>query len=329
MAALAIRRSAITTACVVTLCALTLRRLYRHLNTRRLSGKGSTSARFTDDRPTLMFGGAASLWCYYTGVYYYLYYKFDLTKVRTTGISMGVTTAFATVLKMTPRQKFQIGLHWAAMIWNRPLKCFFMHSDDWVETGMRITKSFDITDKDVQKFLGSNTVYAGVTDISVFPPQHVVLSDCTSLRESLFWTTLSMRIFPFYRYPGWFRRMIIVDGVFSAMFCEPPNLDEGKAIRISPFAVPGAIVHPLYSEHFSAYDIAYSRRKSQMFSQLKIGFEAAQRAHGKLLERGLSPKETPQTDEFGQPGTIEHMMAMAESELEEFIKQDPLKTDWD
>ena len=161
MAALTIQRRTVAATCMVSLCALTLRRLYRYLNAPKIGAKGSTSARFTDDRPTLMFSGAASLWCYYTGVYYYLYYKFDLTKVRATGISMGVTTAFATVLKMTPQQKFQIGLHWAAMIWNRPLKCFLMHSDDWVDTGMRITKSFNITDKDVQKFLGSNTVYAG------------------------------------------------------------------------------------------------------------------------------------------------------------------------
>ena len=96
---------------------------------------------------------------------------------------------------------------------------------------MRIAKTFNLKDDDVQKFVGSNTVYAGITDISVFPPQHVVLSDATSLRESMFWTTLSMRIFPFYRYPGFYRRMLIIDGVFSAMFCKPPHLDEMKVGR--------------------------------------------------------------------------------------------------
>ena len=65
-----------------------------------------------------------------------------------------------------------------------------------------------------------------------------------------------------------------------------------------------------------------------MFSQLKIGYEAAQRAHEKLLERGLTTKKQAPPDEYGKPGTLEHMMAMAESELEDFIKKDPLKTDW-
>ena len=70
---------------------------------------------------------------------------------------MGVTVSFATVMHMNPRQKFEIGLHWAAMIWNRPLKCFLMHSDDWVDTGMRITKEFGFTDEDVKKHIGTNT----------------------------------------------------------------------------------------------------------------------------------------------------------------------------
>jgi len=42
--------------------------------------------------------------CSLSIVYYYLYHNFDLSNVRVTGISMGVTTAFATVLNMRPSQ---------------------------------------------------------------------------------------------------------------------------------------------------------------------------------------------------------------------------------
>ncbi|GMH84053.1 hypothetical protein TrST_g11221 [Triparma strigata] len=308
---------------LTSLSFLTARRLYRLIDSRKHASD------FIDRRPCLMYSGAASLWCYYTGVYYYLYHKFDLTNVRTSGISMGVTVSFATVMHMNPRQKFEIGLHWAAMIWNRPLKCFLMHSDDWVDTGMRITKEFGFTDEDVKKHIGTNTVFAGVTDVSVFPPQHVILKDAKTLRESLYWTTLSMRIFPFYRYLGWYRNMIIADGVFSGFFTTPPNLDESQAIRISPFALPGTDVHPLFpQEMFSARDICYSKTAKQMFRQLKIGYQAAERAHEKLLRKGLKPKAEAGRDEFGQIGTLDHLIVSSEYIFEEFKKKDPLKT-WD
>ena len=63
-----------------------------------------------------------------------------------------------------------------------------------------------------------------------------------------------------------------------------------------------------------------------MFSQLKIGYEAAQRAHEELLKRGLTPKEEVPRDEHGQPGTLQHLMDSSESELEDFIRMDKLKT---
>ena len=102
--------------------------------------------------------------------------------------------------------------------------------------------------------------YVGVTDMSVFPPECVALTDAISLEESLYWTTLSMRIFPFFRYPGWFRNMFVVDGFFSAIWCTPPNVsDPDRLIRVSPFPLPQADVCPKLGEgeFFSPLDVMY------------------------------------------------------------------------
>ena len=104
-----------------------------------------------------MFSGAASLFSYYGGVQYYLFHHFDLTSVRCTGISMGCTVAQAITLRMTPSQMFEVTLEWAAMIWNRPLKCFLMTWWTWVEVGLNCCDKFGITDERVLDHMGKGT----------------------------------------------------------------------------------------------------------------------------------------------------------------------------
>jgi hypothetical protein len=186
----------------------TLRRCFRWL-----TSKPSDSV--VDNRPLLAFGGAATLWPYYTGVYYYLYHHFDLTNVRASGISMGTQSAYACALQLKPSEKFLISLTWASFIWSRKLLCFFLSADDWVSSGIEIAKSFGVTDERIKSFVDTGTVSVGVTDISVFPPQHVILDNSLSARESLYVSTLSMRIFPFFTFPGVYRRMVLIDGVFT------------------------------------------------------------------------------------------------------------------
>lgn len=241
---------------------------------------------------------------------------------------MGVTTAFATVLNMAPSQKFHIGLHWAAMIWNRPLACFFMSCQDWINTGTKVTKQFGMTDELVQKFIGSSTIFCGVTDISVFPPQHMLLTDASSLNEAFYWSTLSQRIFPFYRYPGYYKGMLIADGFFSGIWSKPPNLDESKFIKITPFPIPGADVSPKRGsgECFSVIDVGYSRSKERMWRQLEVGYKCAERAHKALVRKGLVEKLCNERDRFGSVGSLNHMLEEFDDVMEEFKKTDKHKT---
>jgi len=59
------------------------------------------------------------------------------------------------------------------------------------------------------------------------------VQDATSIDESNYWTTLSMRIFPFYLFPGYYRGMLCIDGCFTRQFLVPENanLDKGERAK--------------------------------------------------------------------------------------------------
>jgi hypothetical protein len=134
-----------------TFSILVLRRIFRGIR-QTISSIGEPTV--IDDRPTLVFSGAACLFSFYGGVHYYLYNHFDLSNIRTTGVSMGCTPAQVLALKMTPKENFRISLAWAAFIWNRPLKCFFMSAEEWAEVGIKCCKQYGITDERVTEHLG-------------------------------------------------------------------------------------------------------------------------------------------------------------------------------
>ena len=87
-------------------------------------------------------------------MYYYLFHHFilDNSRVRCSGLSMGVPSCFAVVLQIPPLEKFTISLHWASMMWSRRLKCFFMSAEDWMEPGAKCASIANVTDDDVKKF---------------------------------------------------------------------------------------------------------------------------------------------------------------------------------
>jgi hypothetical protein len=290
-----------------------------------------------DDRPILCFSGAASLWPYYNGVYYYLHHHFDLTQVRASGISMGVNSAMAVALRLRPMEVFEMGLSWSSLIWGRALKCFFMSSKLWCRTGLATTTKYGVTDEQVRTFVSSGTIYSGCTDISVFPPEHVLLADASSTYEALYIGNLSMRIFPFFNFPGFFRKMVLIDGGFTAIWAVPDDANIDKIVRISPFPLTGADISPSFEERFSARDVMYSRYKKQMWNEMKIGYRSAKRAHQRLIGKGLTeimPEEEDEEEEGeegggGRVGSLNHFLTSADAMLNSFIVDDKMKTKWE
>ena len=187
--------------------------------------------------------------------------------------------------------------------------------------------------------LGTNSVYAGVTDVCVFPWEHIALTDATTLEKCLYWSTLSQRIFPFYRYPGVYKAMVVIDGFFSAIWTTPPNCDEVNMIRVTPFPLPKADVKP--EKLYGITDIAYSRREEQMMSQLVDVYKACQRAHSILVRKGLQEKKSARCDDghnselneekkesgFGaREVSMQHIFHTFSEELNTFKRDDPRKT---
>ena len=288
------------------------------------------------------------MWPYYSGVYYYLYHHFQLSPelVRSAGLSMGVPSCLAVALSLPPIDKFQISLSWSSAIWARPLKCFLMTASTWIGPGREAAETLGVTDDKVLSFKGTGAVSAGVTDISVFPPQQVTLTEPVSVDETNYWTTLSMRIFPFFIFPGLHKGMVIVDGCFTTQFSIPPGADESKVIKISPFRslrVLGADVVPPEGESFTIREVLYSRYRDDIFKGLKLGYEAARNARGVMIEKGLVEKVKgniiaksqqveskvdniqQKSDAELQEGSLQHMLTSFHHCLDEFQANDKRK----
>jgi hypothetical protein len=123
--------------------------------------------------------------------------------------------------------------------------------------------------------------------------------------------------------------MLVLDGGFTSMFCIPPNVNKEKLIKITPLPYPGADICPVRDECFSLYDIFYSRTKEQMFHQMEVGYRVCERAHQRLISKGLVEKdEEDEHDRFGRVGSCEHMLAEREDQLMYFKKNDRRNTKW-
>jgi hypothetical protein len=154
------------------------------------------------------------------------------------------------------------------------------------------------------------------------PPPEITVA------ESLTWCTLSMRVFPFFCFPGLYRGMLLIDGIFSAIFTYPPDCDEKKIVRISPFPfLPAVDIAPSFTEMFSLIDIFHTVRKDQIIRQLEIGYLSTQRKHELLKSRGLEEKK--ETNEFRrETATLQNLLEIAEEKMEEFIRSDKTKAFW-
>ena len=216
-------------AAALILFLLLLRRVRRTLR-RILFGKYAHVSKqwqdgvVADERPLISFSGAGLLWGYYVGVVCYLQQHFVLDNVRFAGISMGSMPSSAAALGLSGLQMFKIGLTWQELISRRRLKWFLLTPSDFINSGSAICEQFGVDDERVRG-LSPGKCMVGTTDVSVFPPQHIILSEPNGIRQAMYMATISMRVVPFFRAPAWFKRMCLIDGGATALFTIP---DDGK-----------------------------------------------------------------------------------------------------
>lgn len=126
---------------------------------------------------------------------------------------------------------FEMGLNWARYILKRRLLGFLMSPNDWIQTGLNVSDKHGITDAAPEALLGSRTACVGITDFSVFPPQHILLEDPPTVQSALYYSTVSMRIFPFFRSPAFSAGGVwglLLDGGFSAVYSVPEDAPAHK-----------------------------------------------------------------------------------------------------
>jgi len=244
-----------------------------------------------DSRVLVTFSGSGLLWAYYSGVACYLQENFELQDVRFAGISQGSNPASVLALGLSAVQAFQIGLVWAEVILKRRLKFYLINPEEMIVPGLATCDEFGITDEHVRTLHGKGRCYYGTTDLSVFPFQHVLLSDATSIKESLWFATASMRVLPFFDRFALLKGMCLVDGGFSAMYSIPPGASPERTIRVSPFSfMPGANIKPLKGQDRPWQEIFYTRSRKQLLAQVRAGYMDSMRVHSDLVARGLQEK---------------------------------------
>ena len=101
-----------------------------------------------------------------------------------------------------------------------------------------------------------------------------------------------MRILPFFSSPGYFRKMWLLDGGFSAIFSIPCDANPDKIIKITPVSRISADVkpNPYSSQTFQVIDAFRMPSLEQIYQQFEYGYNDAIRCRPKLIAKGLKLK---------------------------------------
>ena len=146
--------------------------------------------------------------------------------------------------------------------------------------------------------------FFGTTNIGVFPWKHEILTNFSTREEGFHAMSCSMRVLPFFSTPGYFRKKILLDGLFSALFTIPIEYydidddfsnNQHKIIRITPSSrVKFADIKPNYlkkSQCFQWGDVFRKPELTDIYTYFERGYLDAMQARKRLISKGLIPKK--------------------------------------
>eukprot|EP01084_Bolivina_argentea_P096147 172856_1 len=244
------------------------------------------------DEPLITFSGGGQLGFYFQGICAYLRDNFDLEGVRFAGISVGSTAAASLATRLSTEASMVFGLKWFKTVSDRPLKLFLLPPSKIINVGTSICEQFGITDEWIQRYNERTDYYFGVTNFSVFPPKHELVGDFNSRYESFYAMSCSMRVLPFFSSPGYYRKMWLLDGGFSAIFSIPKDCNPNKVIKVTPSTRIIADIQPnKYTKNtFEIIDAFKMPTLDEIYKQFENGYNDAIRCRPKLIAKGLKLK---------------------------------------
>mmetsp|Transcript_86316 Transcript_86316/g.252566 ORF Transcript_86316/g.252566 Transcript_86316/m.252566 type:complete len:390 (+) Transcript_86316:44-1213(+) len=244
-------------------------------------------------RPFMAFSGSGLLLAYFHGVVTYIRDHFYTDNLRLSGISGGCSTILALAMGIDLYQILLMGLHIKKRFLGEGL-----YLKDFRATSAYIEELFQaigITDEDVAQLSDRQQCFIGVTQCC--PPGHCCMPMPRTRRELVALWLSSMNVVPFFRTPGIVQGKYCVDGGFSAVYSVPSDQPWDEVIKVTCFpwyltlfppAMGIADIQPsrlMLTEVVLLYPWAHQR------VLIKRGYDDAKRAHGRLVARGLRPRQ--------------------------------------
>ena len=248
-----------------------------------------------DPRPVVSFGGCGLLYPYQLGVVQYLRQEFDCSQVRCAGHSAGFASALSLATGVQPEAHWDVLCDARARWAQRPLGYCLDSEAAWMAPYLRALQAHEA---EVVEAAAEGRLCLGHTRLRLrgragwrlplLRVGHCVTSRFSSLTDFVQCVTVSQRIPPFYRAPGWRDGAWGLDGALSSSFTIPPHAAEEKVITVSP-ANRTATICPAADARFPLRWFVQLPDEQRWELLRRRGFEDAAAARQKLIERGLVP----------------------------------------
>lgn len=246
-----------------------------------------------DARPVLTFGGCGMLYPYQLGVAQYVCERFDTSNVRCAGHSAGFAAALSCASGVP------VDLHWdvlqaARKRWATRLLGFCLDSEAaWAAPYVQALAPYtgcilSAADNDRLALGYTRLRFSGLTLPLLFVG-HTVCTRFASLVAFVHCVTLSQRVPPFYRVPGWLNGGWGIDGAFSADFTLLPGATREQTVTVSPHNL-NADICPLTRLPLAW---VFSLPDGERWEQLRCaGYADARRNEELFLSKGFAQRQS-------------------------------------
>lgn len=252
-----------------------------------------------DSRPTVSFGGCGLLYPYQLGVVQYLRQEFDCSQVRCAGHSAGFASALSLATGVNAEAHWDVLCDARARWAQRPLSYCLDSEAAWMAP---YVKALAPHEQEVVAAAADGRLALGHTRLRLrrraawrlplLRVGHCVTAQFSSLTDFVHCVTVSQRIPPFYRAPGWREGGWGLDGALSASFTIPPGADAEKVVTVSP-ANRTATIRPADDARFPLTWFVQLPDEKRWELLRRRGYEDAAAARDKLIQKGLVPLSAP------------------------------------
>lgn len=296
----AVKGTAALTASFLAVCAYTYYKVYIQWRPHR-----DPTKKDYDNRPFLAFGGAGLLYPFYWGVIAYAKDHFDVSDVRTSGLSAGLFTV-GSVMTDNQMEIWEMVMHVMQRITDEFDSFLCIEGTTAAEFSERELKLLGWTDKKMQDLSDGNRFYSSVSEVEwakflgIIPYPYLkcrVLEWPRTLKELGRIIVATCNIPPLVGTPlclqpgkwAW-------DGALASSYALPADTNPDKVLRVTPvWLVPHDICMP-FAAWFHCWHVLFPADAATHEELFVIGYETAKKHHNVFIDKGFEQLEHPEAD---------------------------------